>query len=81
MLARLEYLEYRIRTLSKYTLGKTMAKDSNDRFNQLIVRIKSLADQARGKDNSEVDFENLLNQWREPTQKGKQNAVPNKKKK
>lgn len=58
-----------------------MAKDSSDGFNQLIVRIKSLANQVRGKDNSEVDFENLLNQWREPTQKGEQNAVPDKKKK
>ena len=57
-----------------------MAKEPVEQFNELIVKLKSLADQVRGKDNSEIDFEDLLKQWREPMQKRKQNALPGKKK-
>lgn len=57
-----------------------MAKEPVEQFNELIVKLKSLADQVRGKDNSEIDFEDLLKQWREPMQKRKQNALPDKKK-
>lgn len=57
-----------------------MAKEPAEQFNELIVKLKSLADQVRGKDNSEIDFEDLLKQWREPMQKRKQNALPDKKK-